>query len=127
MRALDTDVDVAEHGTLAVALVFDDKLAILQADLIELIAIEAECPQAVDPGEQRTKVLGPTPQERFRLRLDGGCDGWRGDGSRRIGRHRRWPLICGQKRELAIGSNPDRQRGADELDARGTRTSGQKA
>src|SRR5271165_4678499 len=103
MRALDTDVDVAEHRALAVALVLDDEPTILQADLVELITIETERPQAVDPGEQRTKVLGPASQERFRLRLDGRRHRGRGYGYRRIGGRRHRPLIRGQKCELAIG------------------------
>ena len=51
LRTRDADVDVVEHRTLTVALVLDNDTAVFQADLVEVVAVEAERAHAVDPGE----------------------------------------------------------------------------
>ena len=52
------EIDVLESPALAVALIVDDERAVLQSDLGERAAVEAERVEAIDPGEQRRERIG---------------------------------------------------------------------
>ena len=76
-RAGQAQIDVLEGPLLAVALVVDGEIAVLEADLAEVVAVEAGGAEPVDPGEQRGEI-----------RNDVAC----------CGRWRRWP------RAVVLGS-----------------------
>src|SRR5262249_36193896 len=67
-RAGDAEIDIAERPLLAVALVVNREIAVLETDLAEITAIEAGNAQAVDPGEQRVEIRDRTARWRRRRR-----------------------------------------------------------
>ena len=56
LRPRQAQIDVLEGPALAVALVVDHQRAVLQPDLGQRAAVEAERVEAVDPGEQRRRA-----------------------------------------------------------------------
>ena len=62
------EIDPRERPAFAVAPVIDDQVAALEAELREIVAVEAAGPEPVDPGQQRRQFLVAGA-----LRRRGGC------------------------------------------------------
>ncbi len=55
LRPRQADVDLAESPTLAVALIVDDQIAVLETEFLQIVAVEAGRAQTVDPGQERRR------------------------------------------------------------------------
>src|SRR5262249_2396058 len=80
LRSRHAQIDIGERPLLAVALVVDGEVAILQANLGEVAAVETAGVEAVDPGEQRGQVGNAVADGRARVRGWGGWDNRRRRG-----------------------------------------------
>ena len=147
--AREAQIDLVEGRFLPVALVVDREAAALEADLAEVAPVEPERAHAVEPGQQRAEIVEPDMRQWARLRWRR----WRGrrrrgrwcrrrrrvgDAAGRNDRHRvgggehrrmrERPLVgAGEHRHVAIRLDPQRQRGADQIEALGARMAAQHA
>ena len=130
-RARQTEIDVLEGPALAVALIVDNQRAVLQPDLGERAAVEAERVELVDPGEHggvadrsATSTGGRRAgSSAFGAAIAAERDraGDRGrDCERRLAR-------AGQDVDLAAGLDAQRHLGADQAQALGLHLAGEQA
>src|SRR5215471_15158034 len=135
-------VDIGERPLLAVALIVDGEVAVLQADLGEVAAVETAGVETLDPSEQRGQIGNAVAHGRARVR------GWRGRGGRSVwrgafglrrrrrgadGRQRcrsgdqRALVAAGKDRDLAVGLDAHRHLGADQAQPLGADAAGEQA
>src|SRR5215831_7219632 len=82
MRPAQAQADVLERKLVAALLVVDDKRAVLQADLVEVLAVEAGQAEAVEPIEPRKQSAGRSARGLCRC---GGLSLRRGLARRSVG------------------------------------------
>ncbi len=109
-------VDPIERPRLAVAPIVDHEIAVLEAEFAQFLAVEAGGAGIVDPGHDTGRVLDIRTQRRLRR---GGVG--RQVGARRTERRRGdgdRPLVgAGEHGHAAVGLDPHRQLGADQIEA----------
>jgi hypothetical protein len=104
----------------------DDQVAALEADLGEIATVEAERAQAIEPAEQGREVLLHAALVAA-TRVVHGRQRRRARGHRSE-RRRQGPLLrAGGNRDPAVGFDPDREHGADEIDPFGAGTAAEQA
>src|SRR5262245_7008973 len=64
LRPRQAQIDVLKGPLPAVALVVDGEIAILETDLAQILAIEPAGAEAVNPGDERSKIRDHTPYRR---------------------------------------------------------------
>ena len=142
MRAAQVQRDVVEGRGVAALLVVDHQRAVLEADLVEVLAVQsgqAEAVEPLQPGEEAAgrRFLGRR-NRRGRQRLDQRRDLPRRQRQRRAGRHRdgrrndrrrdprrrhagrqRARIVAGGNGDLTVRHDADREHGIDEVEAFG--------
>ena len=138
LRTRDAQIDVVERPLLAVALVIDGEIAVLEADLAQLAAVEAGGAEAVDPGQERCKIRHDVARNcgRCRCAARGAALGDR-TGERKLRRQRGLPSRRGDERALVVGTGENREPavgldahlhlGADQAQPFGAEASGEQA
>ena len=114
-------MDVLELRLVAVAQVVDDQVAALESDFGEVAAIEAERTETVEPGEEGGEVLLHAALVAAARRRPGAAPRARRDAHRGERRRQRPLLGAGRNRDPAVGFDPDRELGADEVEPFGAR------
>ena len=125
-RPRQADIDPAERPTLAVALVVDDQIAVLEAEFAQIVAVEAGRAEAVDPGQDAGDVLQAGAQRSLRHVGVGRLAGRRRRQCRGRGGDR--PLVgAGEHGDAAVGLDAHRHFGADQIEAFRAHLAGQQA
>ena len=118
----------SKRPLVAALLVVDDQIAVLQADLVEILAVETGQAQAVEPveaGEQSVLRLGRRVPAPRRPALRHGACGAGNVGAMPASRFEVTPVASGlavspaDTDDLAVRRNPDREFGIDQIEALG--------
>ena len=118
-RPRQAEIDVVEFPLLAVALIEQREIAVLQPELAQVAAVEAGGAEAVDPRQQRGEIRDHAAvgrlRRRRRSRINGlGATPARSAGSRRRRGHERLPVGAGEHRDLAVRLDAHLHLGADQ-------------
>ena len=111
---------------LVVALIVDGEIAVLQAELTQIVAVETGSAETVDPRQHSGNVFDSRAQ--WPLRHDGfhRLAALRRRAGRRRGRDR--PLVGARKyRDRAVFFDPHRRFRTDEIEAHRAQLAGQQA
>ena len=127
-RPSQAEIDALELGGLAVALVLDQEAAALQADFGQVAAVEAQPTEAVEPSQESPDMVHGGRRRRTLPRTAVfACRHTGLDGGKRRRRRERPGVGGGEHGDAAVGANPHRQIGTDQIEAFGTRMAGEQA
>ena len=110
-----TRIDAIKCPTLAVAPIVDDEIAVLETELVQIVAVESGLSDSIDPGHDARKIsklcaARLAASRSWPARHDRG-----GAGGRR-GRRDRPVVGAGEHSEAAVRFNPNRHFRADKIE-----------
>ena len=130
-RPAHAEADIFECPFVAALLVVDDEIAVLEADLVEVLPIEASQAEAVEPVEAGQQSVRRRVRRRHRYalggrgRLAGECRRYAGIALGGDARRQRLCGVAGGHRHLAVRRDSYREFGIDQIEAFGTQPSHQ--
>jgi hypothetical protein len=126
-RPAKAEADIVKGPFVAALLIVNDKIAVLQTDLVEVLSVEAGQAQAVEPVETRKQSV------LRRLGSSRSGAGWcrrvlarecRRDARVTLGGHagsERFCRVARGHRHLSVGRDPHREFGVHQIEALGTK------